>query len=37
MVATMEVICKMERPKTNAKLSITYFRFSKILLGYDQV
>lgn len=37
MVATMEVICKRERPKTNAKLSITYFRFSKILLGYDQV
>ncbi|MGN1155417.1 MAG: hypothetical protein ACI4TK_04505, partial [Agathobacter sp.] len=35
MVATSEEILKLERPKKDEKLKITYFRFSKILLSYE--
>ena len=35
--ATLEEILKLERPKKDEKLRITYFRFSKILLSYEPI
>lgn len=35
MAATMDEIHKIEYPPKNVKLTITYFRFSKILLSYE--
>lgn len=31
-----EEVIQMEKPKKNTKLRITYYRFSKILLGYEE-
>lgn len=35
MAATLEEVLKLEQPRKDEKLRITYFRFSKILLSYE--